>query len=335
VGTLPSSFPVVGNPIRRKRIDFTSSSEFAAYLRTRGEPHPALVDADASLASTSALATQADKEDVAKVIADGAHYGELRLVHKPRAAEGAAAAGTAAAGAAAARGRRSAAAPASGALAETEGAARREDGQLGAVPREVLRLGDRLRKLAVVGHGVASLPEGALRAFKVLANLDLSKNKLGGGGGGHAAAFLGDLAKLPRLEVSLHAPTRVARCATVVPEPRPRVPPMPPPESLRGARFGSFELLSPPPPSSFRCFVPFDQVLNLSENRLTDGDVKGGLKAVGIDGAFPCLGDLDVSRNALASVPAPFLNRAWHLVTFSCAYNQVGVVRAPPPLLPV
>jgi hypothetical protein len=57
----------VGNPIRRKRIDFPSASEFTAYLQTRGEPHPALVDGDKALQSTAGMAKAQDQEDVLKV----------------------------------------------------------------------------------------------------------------------------------------------------------------------------------------------------------------------------------------------------------------------------
>lgn len=53
---------------------------------------------------------------------------------------------------------------------------------------------EKLTKLTVSGHPIATLPPKALASFKLLVLLDLSQCKLGGGGGGQSA-FLADAAK--------------------------------------------------------------------------------------------------------------------------------------------
>jgi hypothetical protein len=110
---------VTGNPIRRKRLDFSSCSDFTAYLRTKGDPHPARADtaaaaaaggggkvgsssnssnkrgvgsssnvAKASLMSEGAAAEAKVAEELKKTIASGVHYGVLSLVNNKNTGSG-------------------------------------------------------------------------------------------------------------------------------------------------------------------------------------------------------------------------------------------------------
>ena len=76
IGYLPelTSLVVEGNPIRRKRLDQPDCKSMLVYLRTKGEPHPLLVDQVASPADVV----------VGKKVKEAAHYGTLELVGDPK-----------------------------------------------------------------------------------------------------------------------------------------------------------------------------------------------------------------------------------------------------------
>ena len=57
-----------------------------------------------------------------------------------------------------------------------------DDDRLTSVPAEVWGMGGSLTKMTVAGHAIASLPPQALKSLERLVLLDLSNNRLGGGG---------------------------------------------------------------------------------------------------------------------------------------------------------
>ena len=73
-----------------------------------------------------------------------------------------------------------------------------DDDRLTSVPAEVWGMGGSLTKMTVAGHAIASLPPQALKSLERLVLLDLSNNRLGGGGAA-ATGFIADAARLPSL----------------------------------------------------------------------------------------------------------------------------------------
>ena len=336
---------MVGNPIRRKRVDFPTVTEFLAYLRTRGEPHSALVASDKRLMSAGAIADEAAKGALEKALKDAAHYGVLTLNFDGTTASSSASSSSSSSGSS------SSSSIASGS-SRSRGSPRSVGGGGGAgSPRSTWDSGPSR------GSGFGSPRSNPLSPSSPRM---MGKNKKKGNSSFGSNSSMASVSSVSSVASSRGARSAGGGEAADAYDPIKsdgRLRSLPPEvwamhETLTKLTVTNHAVASLPPQglSPFGKLLELDlsdsriggggaattafladaarlktlAVLRLRGNKLTDDDLALPLRAVPIDLAFPALTELDVSKNRLMEAPVALLMRCWKLKTFSCAFNKIA-----------